>query len=608
MRQDDPYAGLGTVEQEAVDPYEGLGVVEIEPAPTPVPQPDTSLSQNVGVLTSALSPYATAAMLGAAAGAPFAGVGALPGAAGGVLSLGLADLGTGVYNAAAPMFGGQRVPLPSETIRSGYESVGIGRAPQTPGQEVMFRTAEGAASALGGASALGTLATRQAPGVTRNIMQQLAQQRGAQTAAGAGAGALPTAAQQYGDVTDPLALTGLSFAGGMAAGAPFMPRGGAPVVPAERLRQQAQAAYQRAEQAGVQFDPTSIADLSTGIRQSFTAHPSVQFDPILHPRINRALQRIDEVAAEAQTSGTPVSFSQLELLRRVGRTAANSMDRDERRLGYHLIRQIDDFVQAPPQNAIIAGAGDEAAAAIREARTQWRRMAQGDAIENIVTRATNSADGLNAASIRQQARNIANNENRMRQFDPDIQTQIRDLAHGKGGLGAAQSFGKLAPTINVRNLPAQALASGTGYGLYAGDPLLAGLGAVTAAGALGSRATANRMAQSRVQSMLGDVRGRVPQAPRNQIAAQSAMQALTQGAPAATAPVPAAPAEAVVPMIGEGQVLLGFGIGAGGEQYPIYGQPGVQLPDVNLSDISGEGRPFSNINYDEYGNYIGPRR
>ena len=492
---------------------------------TPPPEPDTSLAQNVGVLTSAISPYATAAGLGAAAGAPFAGVGAIPGAAGGVLSLGLADLGTGVYNVAAPMFGGQRVPLPSETIRSGLQNVGVGRAPQTPEQEVLMRTIEGGAAGLGGASALGGLAARQTPGLTRNIMQQLAQQRGAQTAAGAGAGALPTAAQQYGGVEDPLALTGLSFAGGMATGAPFMPRGGAHIVPTERLRQQAQAAYQRAEQAGVQFDPSSIAGLGSNIRQSFTTHPSVELDPVVHPRISRALQRIDEVAAEAQTSGTPISFSQLEMLRRVGRTAANSTDRDERRLGYQLIRQIDDFVQAPPQNAIIAGAGDEAASAIREARTAWRKMSQGDAVENIITRATNSAGGLNAASIRQQARNIANNENRMRAFDPAIQKQIRDLAQGKGGLAAAQHFGNLAPTINIRNLPAQALASGTGYGLYAGDPLVAGLGAVTAAGALGSRAAANRMAQSRVRHMLGDVRGREPQAPRNQVAAQSALQA-----------------------------------------------------------------------------------
>jgi hypothetical protein len=245
------------------------------------------------------------------------------------------------------------------------------------------------------------------------------------------------------------------------------------------------------------------------------------------------------------------------------------MDRDERRLGYQLIRQIDDFVQAPPQNAIVAGAGDEAASAIREARTAWRRLAQGDAIENIITRATNSAGGLDAASIRQQARNIANNENRMRQFDPTIQTQIRDLAQGRGGLGAAQAFGKLAPTADARDLRTAALASSTGYGLYSGNPLIPALSAAMTAGAFGSRAAANRMAQSRVQNMLGDVRGRVPAAPRNQIAAQSALQAAPQG-----------------------QVLLGFGIGAGGEQYPIFGAAGTQLPEVNLPSIDNPAGPF----------------
>src|SRR5512137_2533723 len=70
------------------------------------------VSQIGGVATRALAPYATAAGLGAAAGAPFAGVGAVPGAAGGVLSLGVGDIGTGIYNLAAPLFGGERVPLP----------------------------------------------------------------------------------------------------------------------------------------------------------------------------------------------------------------------------------------------------------------------------------------------------------------------------------------------------------------------------------------------------------------------------------------------------------------------------------------------------------------
>lgn len=493
------------------------------PKAPPAPEPDRSLAQNVGVVTSALSPYATAAGLGAAAGAPFAGVGAIPGAAGGVLSLGLADLGTGVYNLAAPMFGGQRVPLPSETIRSGYESIGIGRAPQTPEQEVLLRTIEGGAGALGGASALGTLATRQAPGVTRNIMQQLAQQRRAQTAAGMGAAAAPTIAREYGGVTDPLALYGLSMAGGMGAGALATPRPRS--VTSEQLNAQAKAAYDRAEQAGVLFDPTSVADLGNTIRQSFTANPKVQFDPVLHPRINRVLQRIDEVAAEAAQTGAPLSFSQVELLRRVARTAANSMDRDERRLGYDLIRQIDSFVEAPPQGAVIAGQAPEAAAALKEARTAWRRMSQADALDTMVDRAARSAQGLSASSLRQQARNVANNPNRMRAFDPDIRKEIEGLARGEGGLAAAETLGRLAPSFDLRNMRfGNILAGGTGGAYYAGEPTLAAIGATLGTTGLASRALANRMASGRMAAMADRARGTPQrQIPVPQIAAQSAL-------------------------------------------------------------------------------------
>jgi hypothetical protein len=415
----------------------------------------------------------------------------------------------------------------------------------------MFRTAEGAAGALGGASALGTLATRQAPGVTRNIFSLLAQQRGAQTAAGAGASAAPAAAQQFGGVTDPLALTGLSFAGGMGAGALATPRPKS--VTSAQLNVQAKNAYDRAEQAGVLFDPVSVADLGATIRQAFTANPKVQFDPVLHPRINRVLQRIDEVAGEAAQTGAPLSFSQVELLRRVARTAANSLDRDERRLGYDIIRQIDNFVEAPPPGAVVAGQAPEAVGALKEARTAWRRMSQADALDTMVDRAERSAQGLSASSLRQQARNVANNPNRMRMFDKDIQKEIEGLARGERGLAAAESVGRLAPSFDLRNMrPGNILAGGAGGAFYAGEPVVGALGVGLGATGLASRAVANRMAGSRMAAMADRARGTPEKRiPIKQIAAQSAL-------------------------------------------------PAVDLP--------GSDMPFSNITYDEFGNYIGPRR
>jgi hypothetical protein len=515
----------GYTDAEIVDHLAGV-------APKPKKQePDRSAAQYAGVITNALAPYATAAGLGAAAaGIPSLGIGAPLGAATGVLSLGVGDLGTGIYNLAAPAFGGERVPLPSETIRAAYENVGIGRRPQTPEQEVLFRTAEGAASALGGASAFNALARTAQPGVTRNVMQELGRAPGVQTAAGAGAGAAPAIASEYAGVENPLALFGLSMGGGMAAGRAATPRG--TPIPSEQFAKQAEMAYERARAAGVQFDTAAIANLAQDIRKGMST-PDMTFRPKLHPRINAVLEDIDDAVAEAQKNGTPISFSELELLRRVARTGARSADADERRLGGGIIRAIDDFVAKPPPNAILAGQGDEAASAIKEARTAWRRMSQSDNINNmIIEKATDTAEGLSANTIRAAARSINKSESKKRAFDPAVQKQIKDLGRGSGGLSTLQTLGLFGPRIPktapemVRAIPAAGVMTGTGAALYGGSPLLTGLGLTVAGTGAASNAAANRLALSRVNRMIATAQGvNIPKTPTLGIAAQTAMQA-----------------------------------------------------------------------------------
>jgi hypothetical protein len=508
-----------------------IGYISAAPAAStaakPVEKPKSTFTddaaQLLGVTNSAILPYATMAGLGAAAGAPFAGIGAVPGAAGGILSLGISDLGTNIYNAGASLLGGKPAQLPSETIRRLYENVGVGRRPQTPGQEVLFSAAEGAAGGLSGATAFNRLAQRTAPGVTRNIMQELGRAPGVQTAAGAGAATAPTIGREYAGIENPLAQFGLSVAGGMAGGRMATPR--PRTVTSGQLATRAQEAYGRAEQAGVRFNPASISNLGNSIRRSFTTHPKVQFDPSLHPRINTVLQRIEEASVAAQQSGTPISFSQVELLRRIARTAANSLDRDERRLGADVIRQIDNFVQAPPPKAIVSGQGPDAARAVTEARAAWRRMSQADALDTIVERASNSAQGLNASSLRAQARAIANNPNRMRGFDPDIQTEIRSLARGNRGLSTLQTIGQFAPSFNLRNLPGSAVTAGAGGALYSGSPTAAAVGVGLGATGMAAKTAANRMATGRVASMADRARGTPKrEMPLPQIAAQVAQQ------------------------------------------------------------------------------------
>lgn len=571
---------VGYTDEEIVQHLRPIRVSPTPEAVRPIPvEPDTSLAQNAAVVGSAISPYLTAAGLGAAAGAPFAGVGAIPGAAGGVLSLGLSDLGTGVYNAAAPMFGGQRVPLPSETIRSGLENINIGRAPQTPGQEVLFRTAEGAAGAFGGASALGTLAARQAPSVTRNIFNLLAQQRGAQTAAGAGAGALPTAAQQFAGVENPLALAGLSLAGGMAGGS-MVPRRGAKVT-ADELSKASTDAYNAAEAAGVRVSGQAMSDLETQIDDLLR---TMRYDPDLHPLAAEVRQLFTNKA------GQEMSFEMLEEFRKAARDRPYSAgggkrgSSTERAMVGRMADAINDFMMNLKPTQTTGGDAFDAAFYLRNARETARKNFQADLVETTAQKALSKKSGTPATNLREAFEKIATNPNRMARLTPDTQAMIKDLGKGAGSR-TLERAGKFAPNINLQNL--SALTTGGAGAMYFGQPALAAVGAGLGAGSVGARMAANKLAKAQANEMANIIRGGKPKPGRNQIAAQSAVQAAPQG-----------------------QVLLGFGIGAGGEQYPIYGAAGTQLPEVDLPDIGSpyeplrigrlsdydtEGQPFRNF-------------
>ena len=497
-----------------------IGYISAAPAASaavkPVEEPKSTFmddaTQFLGVIDRAVLPYATAAGAGALAGGiPTGGLGALPGAGAGVLALGAGDLGTTLYNIGAPLFGGESMQLPSETIRQGYENVGVGRRPQTPAQEVLFSAAEGAAGGLSGAGAFNQLARKAAPGVTRNVMRELGRGVGVQTAAGAGAAAAPTIGREYAGIENPLAQFGLSVAGGMAGGRLATPR--TTPVTSEQFAKQADIAYQRARDAGVRFDTAAIANLAQDIRKGMST-PDVTFRPKLHPRINAVLEDIDAAVADAQKNGTPVSFSELELLRRVARTGARSLDADERRLGAGIIRNIDNFIDAPPPNAVVSGDAPGAAAAIKEARTAYRRKSQSDNINDmIIEKATDTAEGLSANTIRSAARSINKSESKKRAFDPAIQKQIKDLGRGSGGLSTLQKVGLLGPRAPttvpemLRNIPAAGLLTGSGAAAYGGSPGLALSGLALAGTGMASNVAANKMALGKVNKMLDQARG-----------------------------------------------------------------------------------------------------
>lgn len=413
------------------------------------PQPDNSAGRWAGITTRALAPYATAAAGGAAAGAPFGGIGAAPGAAGGVVALGLSDLLTLGYNAAARMMGGQRAPLPSETIQNLYEKVGIGQRPTTPTQQVYSDIVGGAASAGAPAAAFSTLAPKYA-GTTQRVLNVLAEQPKAQTMAGAFGAGLPSAAANYANVEDPLALTALGFTGGFLGGKAGVKTPKGPSI--DQLRQQADMAYREAKNAGMVFANPTFSSFTSGVDAELKRQG---FNRTLHPRVAAALRQFSQEAKQGKDFG----LDDLDVLRRVAKNAAGSFDRDERRLGRMLVEKLDEFIMDPKN--VAAGNAPEGAFALKNARELWARKARTEIFDDTVRAAVDQTQtGENPPSMGQALRSefgkIVKNPNRMRGFSAEEQGYIREIAGGKPSNKALRFVAKWLTPNSIRGLAAEA--------------------------------------------------------------------------------------------------------------------------------------------------------
>jgi len=467
-----------------------------EAAPPPESSALDNLNQYVAVANRALAPYATAATLGAAAGAPFAGVGAPVGAAGGVLSLGAADLGTGLYNLAAPAFGGNRVPLPSETIQNQFARMGVGRPPETPAQQVfsdVLQAGAGGATQAIGAKTLGaTLASPRA----RNIMQFLGENAKGQVGAAVGGAAAPSVAANYFDVTDPWTLATLSLIGGVAGGRAVTPKVKVPT--AADIKTQASAAYDAAKQAGVRVSQPALSQLYSDLNTKLS---NLAFIPGSHPEVRRRLAQIQ------QEFRGPIDLARLDSLHSDIASTARKITNDKTRMYMEEVAHgIDDFIKTLKPAQTTAGNSQAALSALEQARQLWRTKSQMGVLDDAFTSARNKAEqavtaGRTASfgdTLRKEFAGIANNKRVFSRLTPELQTAVRNVANGNFNAKTLGVLSGLSP-VNIRALLTDtALGVGAGWAIKAGAPAYVALPAIAAGAATGVSAAAkplaNRMA------------------------------------------------------------------------------------------------------------------
>jgi hypothetical protein len=477
MKKDDPYAGL-YVETDK-DPYAGLFVVE-KPPRTGMDK----ATQVAGVTTNALLPYATAAGAGALAGAPFAGVGAVPGAAGGVLSLGVADLGTALYNLGGSLFGAERIPLPSETISKGYRSAGIGRAPETPGEQVYSDVLQAGTGAFSqGKAAQNLFKTGSQP--VQNFMADMGKNIRGQTVAGAAAGGAPSVASNYFDVTNPYALAGLSLTSGMAGNK--VARSNPKPVTAAELKRESSTLYKQMEDEGVQIAPQAMADLNASVR---TKLGDLRYDADTDKLVNQALDLF------SKKSGKPMSFEMLEEFRKSIRdlpytqSGAGRGTPKERAIIAALDDTIDKYMDGLTPAQITSGDPAAATAYLKKARDVRARGYRTETLENAFTKASATSDALNSnksypQALRDEFGKIAKDPRKLSKFDKPTQDLIKKVANGTATQSVFAALGKLSPSatlLGMKNV-------GYGAGGYMAPATTATIAGVTS----GSKAIANRM-------------------------------------------------------------------------------------------------------------------
>ena len=484
-------------------------------SPEPSALPDTSMAQRAGVAARTLAPYATAAATGAAMGAPFGGVGAIPGAGLGIGALAASNLATGAYNLAAPMFGGSPVQTPSEALRNAFAAGGVGRKPATSEQALGASALEGALDALSLSGAGRVIGGR--------VGNFFLQRPVVQAVGGAGGAAVPTAMREYGGVENPYALAAGSLAGGITAaktGSYIADKAqrladverrfvtGANIAP-EAIKQRAQAAFDATDASGVVYDAPALSNMAQTVRQDLARGKFKPTSP-RYAAVNAALARVDEVAQGPQSIGNLHSLRQdLGYYLKDPKTGP-----DEARLIGGIVDNLDDFV-ANPRNAAFAPAADVTSASntLKGAISDWRRLSSSSQIEDLIERASRVEGTPFASALRTQFRTLANNPARLRRFDEAERETIKAIAEGATSSATLKAVSKLSPSFSAANMVRGGLlAAGAAsapatipYALTAAG--LAGVGA-TARGARNyfARGEANALAAAMLR---GDVRAPV---------------------------------------------------------------------------------------------------
>jgi len=257
----------------------------------------------------------------------------------------------------------------------------------------------------------------------------------------------------------------------------------------QQLRDEANAAYEAARNAGVQIDPQEYQDLIQRITSDIAGGAGRPIRPALTPKSADVLSAMEDFAGRA------VGIDDLDYLRQLAQTPAGMVtDKAEQRAASLIISGIDDFIGnlTPAQVVSNPNAARGAAEALQEARDLWGRMRRTEQIENIIriAREGGYAGGFESGLKTQIGRIIRNPRLRRGFSDAEI-ALLQDIQQGTplGRILAGISYLGFSPSGGRTPIQGGGLLTGAITGATMGGPAGAVIGAgVEALGTTGLRA------------------------------------------------------------------------------------------------------------------------
>lgn len=218
-----------------------------------------------------------------------------------------------------------------------------------------------------------------------------------------------------------------------------------PQMGVDDLKAASNAAYSRAEQAGVAFNANGVNQLRTNIIQDLTARG---YHPTNEPGVKPILDQL------AKIGNGNLTLKGLDTIRKMASNGFQPGNQSNNAALTQIIGRIDELVNAADPATVLMGSNPQAAAsALKEARSMWGRAKKLETVQELLDRA-----GLNAGSAgaggnvenasRQQIKRLLTNPNLKRGLTQAEQAAARKAVLGSPTQNALRLAGKLSPQGN----------------------------------------------------------------------------------------------------------------------------------------------------------------